>query len=559
MRIGRKLRQALQHRLHHPAVDPAHQPVALGGGDETGRRQRPPVFRQHPQQHLVPGPAGIVDRGDRHQEQLEPVVLQRVLHHLEIADFLEARPHLVVVWVEHRQARAALFLGDQAGPVRPVQHVLHRRRGGGEGLPVEQRDADAGADGKQLAVPGKADRLDRVDHPLAQRYGYRLVGDIDDQREFVAAQSRDEGIRVEAPQQARHLAQQGIARGVAGQVVDHLEVVEIDQQQRRAAACIAAALAGAQLDATAEFAFQRVAVGQFRQRVEQRLAAHAAVELRRLGDVAHVDDGADQRVVLALQRLQADGIMRVLAVGARPDEVVLHHLAGKAAGQVRQHALLEPVHADDVGHRHAHDFLGQAVPDHRIGGIGPQEAEAAVDHGQRVGGLADDLVLHRHALFQLVQVGAVFHGQQHADHVAGLVAHRLVADAQQLAPGRAAQAPFHGDLRFARQRRLDLRHPALVDGLAHDIGQVAADEAGPVELFGLQQGGVDVAHDEVAVEEQDADGGSIERRAVGMQVQLRRRRRQGAGISHRVAHPRSPQPAPASFDIAGPPQKNPEG
>src|SRR5882672_11361823 len=147
-------------------------------------------------------------------------------------------PRISAARAEHRvveaHGAAARVLGVVHGGVGLLEQL-------GEVAPVArvERDADRGADGERAALDSERPAEDR-EQPLAERR--RLLARLEavpQQREVVAAQARE---RVLAPQRVLqsfgHGAQQRVARGVAERVVDQLEAVEIDREQRelRAAA-----------------------------------------------------------------------------------------------------------------------------------------------------------------------------------------------------------------------------------------------------------------------------------------------------------------------------------
>ena len=115
----------------------------------------------------------------------------------------------------------------------------------------------------------------------ARRGRLAAVGEVGQQdQELVAAEPREHAAALDAPQPPGDPPQQPVAGAVAEGVVDELEVVEVDQQQRDRAAG-----AGAAVDAAAQLGLQLGAVGQAGQRVEVGEAGDLLLRAQALGDV----------------------------------------------------------------------------------------------------------------------------------------------------------------------------------------------------------------------------------------------------------------------------------
>ena len=103
------------------------------------------------------------------------------------------------------------------------------------GVPGEQRDADAGVDVDADAADGEG-VLERRAQPQPGGARRRLVAGLEDDRELVAAEARERVVVAQELLQARaDLAQDLVAGVVAERVVELLEAVEVDQQQRELA------------------------------------------------------------------------------------------------------------------------------------------------------------------------------------------------------------------------------------------------------------------------------------------------------------------------------------
>ena len=163
---------------------------------------------------------------------------------------------------EDAEAIAARRLGAVHGDVG----LAHQLGGFGDFLGREHR-ADADAD-PRLAVADHEGLADDADDPLAEaaHVGLAFRADLDD-REFVAADARDGvGLAHQAAQPIADLGDQPVAGIVAERVVDLLEAVEIEHQQRDLLA--GAAIAGQRL---IEPVLEQGAIGEPGELIVQRL------------------------------------------------------------------------------------------------------------------------------------------------------------------------------------------------------------------------------------------------------------------------------------------------
>ncbi len=105
---------------------------------------------------------------------------------------------------------------------------------GGSVVGVDDEQADAGGDEQFLAVGGQR-RSEGVEDPVADRGGFGLVGDVEEHREFVAAETCEQSAGwcdVLDPPGDR--GQEFVAGRVPVGVVDVFEAVEIQEQERMA-------------------------------------------------------------------------------------------------------------------------------------------------------------------------------------------------------------------------------------------------------------------------------------------------------------------------------------
>ena len=125
-------------------------------------------------------------------------------------------------------------------------------------------DADRGTD-EGLAL-GEIDRAGQLGDDPIGKLRQRSVGcaaPVHQHGKFVAAEPGDEGLRPQLqPQRCRHPDQQLITGGMAEGIVDLFEAVEVDEEQRAAAA-----FHGTVLDHVAKLPLEQRTVGKAGQRV----------------------------------------------------------------------------------------------------------------------------------------------------------------------------------------------------------------------------------------------------------------------------------------------------
>ena len=224
--------RARERGAHDPAVEAAHQVIALGGLHELLRLHQLAVLVGEAQEHFhgraLAGPARR-PRGSAARE-VEAVLLERGLQLPQPVD-LAALPggDLVARRVDVHLA-AAFLLGDVAGRVGGAQQVLD-----GGAVAADLDEADADADLEHLVLPDEAE----VPHRRADVVGDlpRLVERAAEQQhaELVAAEpGHGVGLADLLADQRGDAAQQAVAGDVAAGVVHRLEAVEIQEAAARA-------------------------------------------------------------------------------------------------------------------------------------------------------------------------------------------------------------------------------------------------------------------------------------------------------------------------------------
>ncbi len=212
--------------VEHHRGERAHQPGLFGERQELQRRNIPkPWVRPADQgldRHDLPG--GEVDLGL--VVQLELALLDRRLE-------LLGETHAVAAPIEVLLVDGEVLATDLRaihGNVGAAQQVLGVRRvAGNEG------DADAGAD--PGPDRGEDERLlEPRRQPLGDRRGEVGVGVHQHHTELVAAEADEQvGVSQRSLQAGAELTQELIAGGMAERVVDLLEAVEVDVQERHGA------------------------------------------------------------------------------------------------------------------------------------------------------------------------------------------------------------------------------------------------------------------------------------------------------------------------------------
>jgi hypothetical protein len=249
-----------------------------------------------------------------------------------------------------------------------------------EGDPDARRDRDG-------AVGERERNGQRGHHPLGDLDGVQLaLGVADEDRELVAAEARGGVDRTHAVLQAPpDLPEHLVAGGVPEAVIDVLEVVHVQEQDRHGQA-VAPAADERMFDAVAE----ERPVGQAGERVVEGLVLELRLEGLALGDVADVDDDPGDRLLgeqVRAERLDVAPLVGGVAYaefgrGGRP-----RRLTGER-GDERQHALCL-LGVDDVDERALGDRLG-GMAEHLLDrGADVAHGAVAADDADDVGGVLD--------------------------------------------------------------------------------------------------------------------------------------------------------------------------
>ena len=440
----RPLLRLLDRGVDDPVADRLDQAAALRGGDELAGRHEPDVGVAPAQQRLDrDGHAGR-DRVHRLVVQLELVARQRPAQTRGERQLRGRRRVLGGVEAE-RPAAVALGLVERA--VRALEQLLEVA-----GVVREDRDADARRDLE--LVPLEHERLLERGQQVTRDDPGLLAGVAlevaEQQHELVAAVAGQHVLGACAGgEPPRDLAQQLVAGAVAERVVDHLEVIEVDVEQRDGA--IVPSRAGQRVD---QVLVELGAVGQPGQRVVVGHVGDALLRRELLGHVVADDQhrAVDEPVVPAdPPQLAAGGddvaLEAIVAVGLAGEY-------GLEAGTAYRRLLggyreAEPVAAGDRGlvvleHRAGAgvDLLDRAArpehDDHRS-----REVEVAL----RAAMLGVDLGAPARAARRLSDAhrGGEAERQQREDEVAGGLVARGARDA------RGGQH-HHADRRRPRDR-----------------------------------------------------------------------------------------------------------
>ena len=438
------------HGLHpvdgppeHPAVDARSQVKALGGRQEGARQHHRSVGLLHAQQHFGMQAGGAAAQWrDALCVERETVFVERLFDARGPLHFELPLVHRAVGVEPGMHPVATGFLGRVA---RGVGGLLNRHRGGP--ALVHRHQADAGADAKAALFVDEAEIVHAVADLL--RHALSLFGRavLQDDGELVSAQPRQRvAVAYRLAQQLGHLLQKLVAHRMAAGVVDELELVEVDVQQR-VMACIFVRLRQHALQPDLELG----AVDQAGHRVVGGAVAHFAGQPPLLAHVVEHQHRAEHVAALVSNR-RGRVFDAVFAAVARDQQGLVrqaHHLAAlQAAG-------------DGVGRRLARGFVDDVKHLHQRApfGLGHQPAGEPFCHrvepgdvAARIGG--DDGVADRcqrhpqqrpffgqrggHApLFGDVPVGA-----GHAQHAAVGIAAQARGAAQVV---HAAVGPDHAE------------------------------------------------------------------------------------------------------------------
>jgi uncharacterized protein (DUF2236 family) len=339
-RRGGLSRQAqLRHVRQRGGVDAGHQRRQAAALDDRGRRA---LLAGQGRDRLRPRRGVHVAGGDRQR----PPQPQRGRLHRVARD--GAR-----VGQDDAVAPGRLGVVERAVDAHEVGPVVGGARG-------HERRADRDGDRQVLAADAHRLGGDAPAHGLADGEQRGGLGDAaHDDEELLAAHPQHRVLRAHARAQPfGHGDQHGVARGVAVEVVDGLEVVEVDGQQAERA-----------VGAAGEHRAERAAVGDAREVVDVGQAVGLGLRgeqhLLHVVDLGDVEDAAVQEPAAALVA-NAPAVAHPAHDAVRADEPVLD-----VEAPVHERAVVGQLEAPDVVgvhvvapdgrarllHRHAEELL----------------------------------------------------------------------------------------------------------------------------------------------------------------------------------------------------------
>src|SRR5690606_7531664 len=230
--------------------------------------------------------AGIeprLQRLNRLPKQLEAPLLEGVADARRPLHLLAALHQIEIVLLVAVDAVAAGVLRRRARAVRRRQQRGDVVRAGGD-----RHDADARAEPERAIVPDELELVDQLAQRLrrAQRLVHRAA--LEQHAELVSAEPREgvppADLRL---QQRADLPQQLVARAVAARVVDDLELVEIDVQDR-----VRRLPRFRALQRPLETALELAPIHELREDVVARRIRQPPVQLARLADVVKHEHAA---------------------------------------------------------------------------------------------------------------------------------------------------------------------------------------------------------------------------------------------------------------------------
>src|SRR5580658_1563051 len=355
-KLDRAARECSERRLHHPAVDESHQPVALRRAHEFRRRYILPGFVLEPHEHFHRGPRAVISerRDDDLLIELEAVLLERALQFLQPLDLAGVTRQRLIARRVHNHAPGSLLLGDIAGRVGGREQLLDRAT-----LARDLDEPDRHADVEDLVLPDEAVIPDGAADVIGDLT--RLLQRAADEQhaELVAAQAPDRvAIAHGIAQQLRHLPQHAVAGEVPARIVDDLEPVQVEVAQHVLPVAAMPTLVG-----LFQEPLELAAIDETSERIVGRLVGHLAREPAQLRHIVQEHDRADD-----LLPLVAHGCRRKLdralgAVRARQKEGAAAQIDGRARSEGLTYGIAQqsPIRivdeADDLLERLAHRIL----------------------------------------------------------------------------------------------------------------------------------------------------------------------------------------------------------
>lgn len=222
------LAQGLDREFQNAAVDLADEAELLDEGDEFAGRHDAPIVGPHPEKALVKADGTLARQDHGLEGECQAVGAECRLYLLHDPHVAAHAMALVFGEPVEGELVATATLGLQLGGNRPGDDVK-----GGLGRPRKDDATDRNGD-RHRAGPGLYGRLaHRQNHPLGRRLGLGLIATVEQHAELVALDATDHVTGADATIQP--LAQPDddrIADGVTESVVDHAEIVDIDDQER---------------------------------------------------------------------------------------------------------------------------------------------------------------------------------------------------------------------------------------------------------------------------------------------------------------------------------------
>jgi hypothetical protein len=396
---GAEYCQTRERALHQRAAEFARQAAFFRDRKELAGRYEPAAVV--PVRHGVEGHVAAAQRAPRRPGDRDPLAgdgaPQGLGHARAVA---EGRCLLRPESAPSAPAAPLRLVERQIGVLEQAMHVPTVGREDGHAA----RQADLQTLAQQLQCAGE--RLVDVAHAGGGRLG--RVGAGGQENEFIAAEARDDILRPRQGAQApRQLDQQGVAHVMAVRVVDLLEVVDVEEDERAAGPSRAVVIRERALEGDE----QRRAVGEAGERVVLRLMPQAGLGLGGLmprpllrlasrRDVRLDGDEAGERARLVPERAAADRDPIGPAIAAvvqhfgfetfSARDAGAHMGAGRGVGAVtlQQRAGVMPL---DLGRRNAGEAgEGLVAPFRPAGDIRDDHSARHVpdDEGQAVGILA---------------------------------------------------------------------------------------------------------------------------------------------------------------------------
>ena len=455
------LPQEFNRALHDPAVDHAHHVVALGGGNELVRRHDGPgvVAQPHGELRERLRDARRADRADCLEAQLEPAFIDGARYLRHPMHFAMARRGAAAI-VE-MDAVASMVLRRIAGDVGRGEHTRGTFR-----LRTDLDHTDARADRQARRAPHEPVVAHSLAHVLGNQARLFERAVLEQHAELVATQARDGVRRAYARlQKAGDVTDQAVAGGMPAGVVDELELVEVDIEQRVACAVAPCGLHGL-MQPVVEFA----TVDEPGERIVTRLVGERALQAAFLGDVVKHDHRTDDLADAIANRRGRILDRQRLAVAAREHALFAraHLFAGTQSDEQR---ILERRprrlvnDAEHIADGTPACFVDRPARENARNRVQVVDAAGCI---RRYHGIADRLqrnlgtfLFGEDRLLGLLALGDVGDRALIADDVAGVVAHRV-------------RALEHHDLLAVASAQAELRIAdlALAVEAPHEIGAV---------------------------------------------------------------------------------------